>query len=148
MPSLHTEKSPLLGLKFVPSPYPTSLPPRRVQTSPTRQQTNQQQEQMRMALLYFIFLLVVPLSTVVYFMKQSTYSSHTSGVRGESLKMENEAVLSQIMLEQTDISPLLRQSSSSMLATLEGDLFPNSPSSSPTDQQMTGRASSSHRHHR
>ena len=137
-PSLHTEKSPLLGLQFITSPTPTQLPTRRSQTTPTRQQERMQNE--RRQLLYLAFLLAALLlgTLILCIIKESATRLFGSG-GDESFRNVN-------VLAKKHSPPLLRRSSPSALSDSEKELSTSSsPSLSPTnDQELTSSVSSSY----
>jgi len=141
MPSLHTEKSPLLGLQFITSPTPTQLTTRRSQTTPTRQQQRMQNE--RRQLLYLAFLLAALLlgAPILCIIKDSATRLFGSvdGRADKSFRNVN-------VLARKNSPPLLRRSSPSALSDREQELSTSSsPSLSPTnDQNSTSTASSSY----
>lgn len=141
-PSLHTEKSPLLGLQFITSPLPTQLTTRRSQTTPTRQQVRMQNE--RRQLLYLAFLLAALLlgAPILCIIKESATRLFGSGGDGRADKsFRNVNVLA-----KKHSPPLLRQSSPSALSDSEKELSTSSsPSLSPTnDQELISSVSSSY----
>mmetsp|Transcript_18426 Transcript_18426/g.27783 ORF Transcript_18426/g.27783 Transcript_18426/m.27783 type:complete len:158 (-) Transcript_18426:591-1064(-) len=139
-PSLHTEKSPLLGLQFITSPLPTHQTTRRSQTTPTRQQERMQNE--RRQLLYLAFLLAALLlgAPILCIIKESATRLFGSGDGRADKSFRNVNVLA-----KKHSPPLLRQSSPSALSDREKELSTSSPSLSPTNEQnSTSTASSSY----
>jgi hypothetical protein len=152
-----TERSPLLGLKFIPSPpYQWSLPHGRTVTAQTttrtRRQRQPQQEEMqteKRQFLYAIFLSTALLASLCLLKQPPTkngfYGNGGSGSSaGKSSHINNDNVISEVMKASNNknSSPLLRQSSSSILSALEEELSSAASSLSSTNQKKSTSSSS------
>ncbi len=128
-PSLHTEKSPLLGLQFIESsPFPTpqlNTITRRSHTTPTRRQQRQQEhlQNERRQLLYLMFLIAALLfaAPILCIIRESA-DRFFGGGRADD-PFNDRHVLAQ------NTSPFLRQSSPSIVLSAREEELSTSSSS-------------------
>lgn len=128
--SPHTERSPLMGLQFVRSPFQSPLPRTRPQTA-TKQEEMRQHE--RKQFLYTFFLSTVLLAALCLLKESSERSSSraASGKNNISLDNETDSIISDVMVAK-NASPLRQSTSSSILSALEEEFSSNNHKSTTT----------------
>ena len=141
-PSLHTEKSPLLGLQFIESsPFPTpqlNTITRRSHTTPTRRQQRQQEhlQNERRQLLYLMFLIAALLfaAPILCIIRESADRFFFGG------RADNPFNDRHVLAQNT--SPFLRQSSPSIVLSAREEELSTSPSSYPSLSPTTPHSQS------
>lgn len=135
----HTERSPLLGLQFVRSPFQSPLPRTRPQAV-TKQEEMRQHE--RKQFLYTFFISTVLLGALCLLKESSERSSSraASGKKNISLDNETDSIISDIMMAK-NASPLRQSASSSILSALEEEFSSNSHKSTITSSSSSNNNS-------
>jgi hypothetical protein len=132
----HTERSPLLGLQFVRSPFQSPLPRTRPQTVTTKQEEMRQHE--RKQFLYTFFISSVLLAALCLLKESSERSSSraASGNNNRSLDNETDSIISDVMMAK-NASPLRQSTSSSILSAIEEEFSSNNHKSNNNNNNMS-----------